>query len=208
MGSAILFFNEELMDFIHKRKGISNSLGSIRKLGTSAVIALIFFILVITSTSRHIPYLKAIGETSTKVLFVAGVMQNYQLFDWINRFNFKIEKEQYFIPAGTDTKIKLNHKDFLPDAVRYNLFQLRFYGVKWLLVIRGEKMRELRVDIPTRISANYCRKLGEDGEVFLSTTIQRITEFNFDFSRKPKVVRYKFNCVNGKAKNNMFYKSR
>ena len=77
-------------------------------------------------------------------------MQNYQLFDWISRFNFKIEKEEYFIPAGTDKKILLNHKDFLPDAVRYNLFQLRFYGVKWLLVIRGEKFRELKRDIPKK----------------------------------------------------------
>ena len=56
-----------------------------------------------------------------------------------------------------------------------------------------------------RIAANYCRKLGEDGEVFLTTTIHRITEFNYDFNRKPKVVRYKFKCVDGKAKNNMFY---
>ena len=205
LGSAILFFNEELMDLIHRRKAVSNSLGSIKKLGTASVIAIIFFVLVITSTSRHIPYLKTVGETSTKVLFLTGVMQNYQLFDWISRFNYKIEKEEYFIPAGTDKKIALDHTDFLPDAVRYNLFQLRFYGVKWLLVIRGQKHQELKRDIPKRIAANYCRKLGEDGEVLLKTTIHRITEFNYDFNRKPQVVRYKFNCVNGKPKKNMFY---
>jgi len=132
-------------------------------------------------------------------------MQNYQLFDWISRFNFKIEKEAYFIPAGNDSKIELDPKNFLPDSVRYNLFQLRFYDVRWLLRIGGEKRRELKLDIPKRIAANYCRKIGEDGEVFLSTTIHRITELNFDFNRKPKVVRYKFNCVGGKAEKRMFY---
>ena len=114
MGAAILFFNEELMDFIHKRKGVSNSLGSISKLDKTAVIALIFFVLVITSTSRHIPYLKTVGETSTKILFVAGVMQNYQLFDWISRFNFKIEKKNILYRRERTQKLSLITKIFYP----------------------------------------------------------------------------------------------
>ena len=165
----------------------------------------IFFILVITSTTRHVPYVKVIADIPTKVLFVAGVMQNYQLFDWINRFNFKVEKEVYFIPAGKNSKIELNYKDFLPDAVRYNLFQLRFHDVRWLLRIHGIKNQRLKTDIPKRIAAKYCRQIGEDGEVFLTTKIQRITEYNFDFKKKPKVVRNKFNCVNGKAGKVTFY---
>ena len=205
MGSALLFFREELMDYFHNKSAISDSLGSVKRFNYSGVIALIFFILVITSTTRHIPHVKVIADIPTRILFVAGVMQNYQLFDWINRFNYKIEKEEYFKPAGSDSKIKLNHKDFLPDAVRYNLFQLRFHGVRWLLWIRGEKRYELRRDIPKRIAAKYCRELDQDGEVFLSTKIQRITEYNYDFKKKPKIVRFKFSCVDGKAVNRTFY---
>jgi len=205
MGSSILFFREELMDYFHKNSAIIDTLGKVKKFNYSAIFAIIFFILVITSTTRHIPYVKAIAHIPTQVLWVAGVMQNYQLFDWINRFNFKIEREVFFIPAGNDSKIELDHKDFLPDTVRYNLFQLRFHDVRWLLRIGGEKRHELKRDIPKRIAANYCRKLDENGEVFLSTTIHRITEDNFDFKKKPRVVRYKFNCVGGKAKNGVFY---
>lgn len=205
MGSAILFFREELMDLIHKYTEKIVVPEKIRKMNYSAVFAIIFFLLVITSTTRHIPYVKVIADVPTQILWVGGVMQNYQLFDWINRFNFKIEKEEFFIPAGTSKKVRLNHKDFLPDSVRYNLFQLRFYDVKWILTVRGNKRQELKRDIPKRIAANYCRKLGEDGEVRLSTTIHRITEENYDFKIKPKRVRYKFQCVDGKAKKAKFY---
>ena len=205
LGSAILFFREELMDLIHKYIAKGSALEKVRKLNYSAIFALIFFVLVITSTTRHIPYVRVIADIPTKILWVGGVMQNYQLFDWISRFNFKIEKEALFIPAGSDSKIELNPKDFLPDSVRYNLYQLRFYDVKWLLTIRGNKRQELKRDIPKRIAETYCRKIGEDGEVFLSTKIHRITEFNFDFNRKPKRVRYKFKCVDKTAKNGMFY---
>lgn len=205
MGSALLFFREELMDYFHKNVAIVNKLEKVRKMNYAAIFAIIFFILVISSTTRHIPHVRVIADIPTKVLWVAGVMQNYQLFDWISRFNFKIDKEAYFIPSGSNSKIELNPKDFLPDSVRYNLFQLRFYDVKWLLTVRGEKRRELKTDIPKRIAANYCRKIGKDGEVFLSTTIHRITEFNFDFNRNPKKTRYKFYCLDGKPKKGMFY---
>lgn len=205
IGAAILFFREELMEYLHKSTGIKDRLDKVKKFNYSAIFAVIFFILVITSTTRHIPYIKVVADLPTKVLWSVGVMQNYQLFDWISRFNFKIEIEAQFKPLGSGELIHLNPEDFLPNTVRYNLFQLRFYDVKWLLPICGEKKRELKLDIKTRIAAKYCKIINEDSEVFIQTTIHRITENNIDFTRRPQRFRYKFKCKNGQAGKGTFY---
>ena len=42
MGAAVLFFGEELMDFIHSKSGIAEQLGSIKRLGYSGIISSIF----------------------------------------------------------------------------------------------------------------------------------------------------------------------
>lgn len=199
LGSAVLFFREELMDFITSRSLISSQLGHIKRLGISGIAAIIFFILVLTSTSRFIPYVNVISHLPTKVLWSVGVVQNYQLFDWIYRFNYRIEYDVYYRPLSSDRFEKLNHTDFMPNTVRHSLTQLRLYDIRWILKIRGEKRDELRDDITYRIASKYCRELKEDGNITILTTLRKITYDNIDLKKMYGKRRIKFNCMDNKV---------
>ena len=203
LGSAVLFFREELMDFVHSKSGLGEQLGKVKKLSYSGIFSIIFFILVITSTMRFIPYINVVSGIPTKVLWSVGVIQNYQLFDWIDRFNYKIEYKVYFRPVSSKKSEMLDHTDFLPNSVRYTLFQLRLYDIRWILRISGEKRKELREDIPYRIASKYCRQLNRDGEVNIIVTMKKITFDNIDMKKLYGNRRIRFVCGDEKV---TFYK--
>lgn len=199
LGSAILFFSEELMDFIHSRKGIVEKLGSVKKMSYTGIISIVFFVLIITSTTRAVPYIDNISKMPQKILWVMGVIQDYKLFDWIYRLNYNLDYEVKFTAEDNTESYFLNHTDFFPESVRYTVFQLRLYDARWILHIKNEKRKELKKDVPYRIASKYCGELENDGDVNMKVTIRRITPDNIDLKKISAVRRIKFKCKDNKV---------
>ena len=204
LGAAVLFFREEIMDYVRTGTSLGAQKVKTKKLGISGIASIIFFVLVLTSTTRFIPYVQVISHIPTKILWSVGVVQNYQLFDWINRFNFKIEYDVSFRPVSSKSTVKLDHSDFLPPNVRHSLLQLRLYDIRWILKIRGEKREELREDFPRRIATKYCRKLDEDGEVRIIVDLTRVTYNNIDLKKHFSKRTITFDCRDNKVTGHTF----
>ena len=134
-----------------------------------------------------------------RILWIVGVGQDYKLFDWIYRLNYKFEHQVYFTSAETKTTEKLDHTDFFPNSVRYVVMQLRLYDAKWVLTIGGEKRKELREDVPYRIASKYCKQLKEDGKVIILVTLRRVTFDNIDLKKHYGKRRIEFGCWNNEV---------
>ncbi|NIP31743.1 MAG: hypothetical protein GTO02_11465 [Candidatus Dadabacteria bacterium] len=194
--SAVLFFREEIMEFLFQKKSDISDLR--HKFSFVPIFSLIIVLLICISTMRNVPLVKHVARPVTSALWLIGINQHYQLFDWIHRFNFKIERKVGIVPLGLRKQREIKHTDFFPNDVRFILFQLRNYDIRWILHIGKDVVDELKEDIRNGIAKKYCKKINRDGEVNIITTLHRITPDNIYFTKEPKVFDLSFTCYQGK----------
>ena len=112
---------------------------------------------------------------------------------------YKIDRKVGIVPLGLRMERKLEHTDYLPNSVRFTLFQLRNYDIRWIFHVNKKIEKELKKDIKNGIAKKYCRDMKRDGEISIITTLHRITPDNIDRSKKPEKYKLEFTCYEGKA---------
>ena len=197
IAALVLFFREEISSLI--TDGEAKRSVRTEKFRLIYLVPLAFTFLICLSTMRNVPIVKDAARTTTKLLWLTGISQHYQLFDWIYRFNFKLKRDVTFHPSDNSGPVKLSHREFFPGSVRYTLFQLRNYDIKWILVVDSDIKGEFKRDLRQRMANKYCRELEKDGKVRILTTLQRITPDNIDLSKPPERYFMSFECFSDKA---------
>ena len=135
-----------------------------------------------------------VQSTFFGALWLAGIAQQYQLFNWIDERNYRLyykvfERE----PDGSSAEG--NTADLLPRSLRGVLLQFYLHGITWMRVPPA-RQAEIRESLQTRIAARYCRKASPEGAVDVLYAIERI-----DPSGRPPDLQYQqlmsFSCSGG-----------
>jgi hypothetical protein len=135
--------------------------------------------------------LESVQMTFFGALWIMGIAQQYQLFNWIDHRNYTTH---YRVVAGG--------KDADPDAMfvrslRGVLLDFYIHDITWLRV-PPEMRKELRTSVLTRAASRYCRNERPSGDVTVYSSLEKIDP-NGGVGEFDNVLLMEFNCQDGIA---------
>ncbi len=111
-------------------------------------------------------------------LWMIGIAQSYQLFDWIDDRNFRVSYEATERRAdGTLTPVEPTL--VIPNSLRGVLLQTYLLDVTWGRVPRS-RASELKAALFTRYAARYCRTYPNSGEIVVHAAVSRLSADGID----------------------------
>lgn len=122
-------------------------------------------------------------------LWIGGVAQQYQLFNWIDQRNFQVS---YDVVSAQP----IDPEEICPRSTHASLLQLYMIGVTWMQV-PTDRLAELRESVATRSARRYCRGVAGTREVEVFAILQRIKP-GTDLPAERSLVMH-FQCRNGEA---------
>ncbi|MBX7055527.1 MAG: hypothetical protein K1X36_11270 [Pyrinomonadaceae bacterium] len=113
-----------------------------------------------------------VQSTFFGALWLAGIAQQYQLFNWIDERNYRLHyKVLERNPDGTSAE--RSSADLIPRSLRGVLLQFYLHGITWMRVPPA-RQAEIRTSLQTRIAARYCRKAAPAGQIDVFYALERI----------------------------------
>jgi hypothetical protein len=109
-------------------------------------------------------------------LWLGGVAQQYQLFNWIDERNFALHHDavsEDAVSADAVSAQPVDAEEIFPRSTRAVLLQLYLHGVTWMQ-IPTDRQAQLRDAITYRSARRYCRGVAGTREVAVYGTLQRI----------------------------------
>jgi len=122
-------------------------------------------------------------------LWLAGVAQQYQLFDWIDQRNYSV---RYDVVSSQP----IDAEEIFPRSTRAVLMQAYLHGMTWMQIPTDRQAR-LRDAIKLRSAQRYCRGVAGTREAAVFVTLQRIRPGVGSPPERSLVMR--FQCRNGEA---------
>jgi len=116
---------------------------------------------------RGVGGLTILHEAAYGLLWLAGLAQRYQLFDWIDLRNYTVSYR--ILDAG----VEMPARTMFPRTARSALLQSYLYDVVWVRLPARHRQR-FRETLMRRFANRYCRGTGGDGRVEVSYTLARI----------------------------------
>lgn len=197
----VLYYRNEIMSYLsNKFKQKKILLGRTKRFSKSSKVSIALVILVTLATLRHTPIIGALNEPAYGILWVGGIGQDYRLFNWIDRTNYRVEWDIVgFNKEGVNINITQN--DLFMQDLRSSLLQAYAHDISWMKVpkIHREKLRE---SIIQRAADRLCVTQKELSEVYLQSKIIRIVPENIDLKDGKKGISGHFNCIDNKAEFN------
>jgi hypothetical protein len=123
-------------------------------------------------------------------LWIAGLAQQYQLFNWIDDRNYAVRYEVTSSRGATDPSAI-----FLPTT-RGSLLQAYVFGVSWMQIPARER-EQLRASIYIRAARRYCRGVTGSDDVTVRSTLRRIDAVHLDGVEQSRTLLMQFQCRNG-----------
>ena len=122
-------------------------------------------------------------------LWLGGVVQQYQLFNWIDDRNFRV---RYDIVSAQP----IDPEEIFPRSTRAVLLQAYLHGLTWMQ-IPTDRQAPLRDAIKSRFARRYCRGVDGTREVAVFANLQRVTSGVELRPERSLIMR--FQCGNGEA---------
>lgn len=111
-------------------------------------------------------------------LWIIGIAQSFQLFDWIDHRNFRVS----YVATERRADGTLRPVDptlVIPNSLRGVLLQSYVHDVTWGRVPRS-RAPELKAALFTRYAARYCRTHPNSGEIEMHATVGRLSPDGVD----------------------------
>lgn len=197
--SALLFLREELMAVL-SRTSASNPAPapaptSVASAGWRGRFAVGFVIVLTLAMVRNVPVgaavkpqqynptamaidprssggLGAVHEWLYGALWLIGIAQEYQLFNWIDVRNYHAFYE--VVEIDGDVRRPIDSRELFPRTTRSALLQCYLYDLCWLK-IPPDRNAELKESFAQRFAQRYCRTHTPRGTVVVTATLTRIT---------------------------------
>ena len=131
-------------------------------------------------------------KTFFGVLWIMGIAQQYQLFNWIDDRNFTV---RYKIEEDlNDGSVRPIEPDAMfPPSLRGVLLQFYVHGITWLR-IPPERREDLRRSLLTRIARRYCRDNQPTGKIAVYSSVERIDPRFDTATGEPEALLMSFGC--------------
>lgn len=128
-------------------------------------------------------------------LWCIGVVQQYQLFNWIDERNFVVDYDG--VREWGSGTAALSPSTIFPRSTRGVLLQTYVHNVTWMQ-IPAWRQPELRRAIFSRAARRYCGRAASDERVTLYSTVRRIRGLKSD-DEGQRALTMRFQCVAGEA---------
>ena len=192
IATAVLFFREEIM---HGLRQFCPELGSvIRPLcrDRTGYIALIVLLLLSLAMMRRLPLIGGVHKPAYAILWLGGIAQDYQLFNWIDRKNVAL---RYRVEAefADGTRQRLDPARLFPTSIRAVLLQSYLHNVRWMAVPHTARPA-LKRSILQRLAQRFCRQEPVPGRITAWAESQRVSPTNIALTQGRKRFIMRFQC--------------
>jgi hypothetical protein len=197
MMTSILFFGPELCAATARWSGAASPapLGTLPGLTRRSRVAIAFLVVLFLATTRRIPVVGALNVPAYGVLWMAGVAQDYRLFNWIDRVNFDVETSVIELD-GNGGSVPVPASAKYPSSFRSKLLLAYLHDIRWLRLPRADRPR-MRASIATRLAAWYCRHNQPAHPVLIASEIYRLVPTGRE--HESSLVVAEFQCVDRRA---------
>jgi hypothetical protein len=220
LGASVVIFREEIMAWLAPGGWrVPVRQGEPMSAGWPGRIAVAFIVLLSLAMLRYVPAggaveqkhyvstersidprgaggLAAIHKPIYGVLWLVGIAQQYQLFDWIDvrnhRFRYEITQRD-----GAFVK-RIDPGDLFPDTNRSVFLQGYLFDHCWIHIPPG-RSAELKRALALRFAQRYCLRHDVRGTVAVAVTIERITAANPAVVQRGPEVLFTFSVQDGRV---------
>lgn len=202
--AMILIFRHEIMDWVNRRfpneeplPPLSTVQESPRQIDGSTKLALAFLTVLCMVSTKGVPVLDNLYRPGVGLLYVAGIAQDYHLFDWIDRFNFLIENKVTL--TTKDTTSSIDDTDLFPPNLRGKILQSYIHHMRWMPVSPAFD-GELRRSILQRAAQRFAKRNPKlQGQVEVKVLVQKIDHHNLHVDKAQERPLMIFKVENGQA---------
>ena len=197
MASAVLFFRAELMAWIQRATGRTALLQQAPGFDRAGRLALAFLLVLTLAMMRRLPVVDIVHQPAFALLWVVGIAQDYQLFNWIDSKNYYVTHR---VSAATlrEGKRQLEAAAVFPTSMRSVLLQTYLRDVRWMPYPR-EQRPALKQRILERLAQRFCRLHSTTDTITVQSVIHRIQPRNVDLTKGREQFWMQFQCVQEQA---------
>lgn len=193
MATAVLFFRNELMQYLTRHRPEQSSLSYRPRFhGLASRIAVVVVVVIPFAMTSGIPVLGGLRTPAAAILWFMGVAQEYKLFDWIDRKNYRAEYYVRITPPD-GRPYTLPSSDLFPSSPHGLLVQAYLYDVYWSPLPNGSHTA-VKQSILNRAAKRFCRRRPIADPASVWANIQRIDPDNVDLTRSEERFIMSFQC--------------
>jgi hypothetical protein len=127
-----------------------------------------------------------------KLLWAAGIAQEYQLFNWIDYRNFRFDY-QIWEHRSDFAPQRIEASAMFPMNLRGLLLQSYLHGVTWTS-IPADRLTVLKETLSERLARRYCRRYQPSGDITVYSSVVRIDPRRPDNETDPHRLLLSFRC--------------
>ena len=141
---------------------------------------------------RRLPVIGIVHKPAYALLWLVGIAQEYQLFNWIDTKNYAItHRVSALTPEGTTRA--LAPTSVFPTSLRSILLQTYLRDVRWMPFPRQHR-RAFKARILERLAQRFCRVQPTTEMIAVQSVIQRIHPHNVALTQGRKQFWMQFYC--------------
>jgi hypothetical protein len=195
--SAVLFFQAEIMGWVQRTSGRTTLLQQAPRFDRAGRLALVFLLVLTLAMMRRLPIIGIVHQPAFALLWLAGIAQDYQLFNWIDTKNYYVTHQvTAAIPDGAPRQ--LHPTTIFPTSMRSVLLQTYLRDVRWMPYPR-EHRQALKQRILERLAQRFCRLRPTSETITVQSVISRIQPHNVNLSKSRKQFWMELQCVKEQA---------
>ncbi|HUI26727.1 MAG TPA: hypothetical protein VL403_11650 [Candidatus Kryptonia bacterium] len=196
IAGAVLFFRDEIMHALLRRTRTVVQLASALRADAAGRVAVALLVVLSIAMTRRLPVIGVGSHPAYAVLWFAGIAQDYQLFNWIDKKNLYGENRVLSIANGPLGE-PVDPRVMFPTSLRGALLQAYLHDVRWIK-IPDEDQPALKESILSRLAQRYCDWKSNDSVMVLADT-QRIEPGNAALDHPETKFLMEFQCHDGRA---------
>jgi hypothetical protein len=195
--SAVLFFQAEIMDWVQRASGRTTLLQQAPRVGRAGRLALVFLLVLTLAMMRRLPIIGIVHQPAFALLWLVGIAQDYQLFNWIDTKNYYVT-HQVTATTPDGVQLQLAPTAIFPTSMRSVLLQTYLRNVRWMPFPQQHR-RTLKQQILLRLAQRFCRFHPTPESVRVASMIRRIVPDNVALTRGNEQFWMQFRCFQGQA---------
>ncbi len=197
LGTSLLFFRTEILRWLQRHEAHPLVLRQAPRLDRTGWLAMVFLLVLSLAVARRTPVLGLLHQPAYAILWVAGIAQDYHLFDWIDITNYHVT---YRVSTQTPdgTLQSLDATTLFPQSLRATLLQAYLHDVRWMLVPLHQRPA-LRYSILARLAQRFCHQRALATPVTAWSRVQRIRPDNVALTQGQEQFLMTFRCTEGRA---------
>jgi hypothetical protein len=197
LGTSLLFFRAEILQWCQRGDAQPRVLHQASHLERTGGLALVFLLVLSLAVARGTPVLGILYQPAYAFLWVAGIAQEYHLFDWIDKMNYHVAYRVSTQRTDGTTQL-LVPTSLFPRSLRAILLQSYVHNVRWMRV-PSQHRPALKYSILSRLAQRFCQRQTLTTPVTAWARVQRIRPDNVALTQGHEQFLMTFQCVAQRA---------